>query len=124
MENIAPIVTVLDRDNALELGSNQRTYEEDHEPVQVDWPTLYPTRGLRRDDESGEIIDDPWGEDLPADVIERILDSGEGSATDRPASGFPEDVRREEKPIWDVCAWYQPIHFLPMTGASIFERTA
>ena len=44
MENIDPIVDMLDRDNALELDNQERTYSEDHKPVAIDWDSLFPGR--------------------------------------------------------------------------------
>jgi len=113
MENIDPIVDMLDRDNALELDNQERTYSEDHKPVAIDWDSLFPGRIGEKGEEDWEVFGDPWQSELPENVVSEIVGQigSEGIESDSPSSSYPEDVEKSEGAIWDICAWYQPIHY-------------
>jgi hypothetical protein len=68
-----------------------RTFDEDEEvPIEVTKDTIYKSD-----------IDD-W--DLPRELVEELFDI---------ACSDPKDQVEpvDEEAIWDICAWYQPIHF-------------
>ena len=73
MDKISPIVQMLDRDNALELDNNERTYEEDHEPISVEWNSLFPQQGGSKGDQDWEVNEDPWESGLPDEITEEII---------------------------------------------------
>ena len=113
MENITPIVDMLDRDNALELDNQEQTYEEGQEPVTVDWDTLFPGRKGERGEEDWEVNEDPGQSELPGDVIGEILEGigSKGNVAGQPLPPYPADIENADGAIWDICAWYQPIHY-------------
>ena len=103
MQNeILEIVSTLERDEGLELGGSPWEPDVRHDSVfthQVDWRKLFPEerpqdQGLEYD---WEVYGDDWEvdtEDL-GEIFEPVPEVGNNSS--------PEE--------WDVCAWYQPIHF-------------
>jgi hypothetical protein len=101
MAKIDEIIHVLDMDSSLAFGGSPWGHEIDHESVdikQVDWEKLFPSRKPtdRNTEEDWKIYGDEWTIDL--DVATEIFDNASEIDTCQP----------EE---WDVCAWYQPIHF-------------
>jgi hypothetical protein len=101
MNRIDEIISVLDADNSLELGQSPWHKEIDHERYeikQVDWGRLFPNSKPqdRSPDNDWEIYGDDWEIDseTPYEIFEE---------------GSDQDASRPEE--WDVCAWYQPIHF-------------
>lgn len=113
MDKIFPIVQMLDRENALELDNNERTYEEDHEPISVEWNSLFPKQGGSKGDQDWEVNEDPWESRLPDEIIEEIIGgiSSGRPISDYPTPDYPEDVEQSDNAIWEICAWYQPIHY-------------
>ena len=114
MDNIAPIVELLDRDGALELDIEERTYGEVDEPVSIDWGSLFPGQNVAKGTPDWELVDDPWNSDLPDEIVDEIsaaVESERGVLDSPFGPSFPEDVERSAEPIWEVCAWYQPIHY-------------
>ena len=97
--NVEAIVSILDRDGALELDNEERTYGYEDEVNEIDWDKLWSSP-----DKFGE---DPWLL-TNSDVIGEIL--GGIGRIDNPRP-WPSDVGNSDAAIWDVCAWYQPIHF-------------
>ena len=97
--NVEAIVSILDRDGALELDNEERTYGYEDEVNEIDWDKLWSSP-----DKFGE---DPWLL-TNSDVIGEIL--GGIGRIDNPRP-WPSDVANSDAAIWDVCAWYQPIHF-------------
>lgn len=97
--NIEKIVNILDRDGALELDNEERTYGYEDVVNEVDWDKLWSS--------TERLGDDPWVLTDP-DVIGEIL-KGIGRLNDPPS--WPGDVTNSDTSIWDVCAWYQPIHY-------------
>jgi len=101
MNRIDEIITVLDADDSLSLGESpwhkQIDYEH-YEIRQVNWGRLFPNSKPkdRSSDNDWEFNDDEWEIDseTPYEIFEEI--------------SVNEASRPEE---WDVCAWYQPIHF-------------
>jgi predicted RNA binding protein YcfA (HicA-like mRNA interferase family) len=113
MENIQPIIDLLERDDALELDEDAHTYTDEQDPVAVDWPAVFPTASLGKGNRDWELLDDPWRDDIPEDIVGEVLEGRSGTSSIAPSERreFPADVEDREGAIWDVCAWYQPIHF-------------
>ncbi len=108
---INDLVEILDRDEALELDHNETTYTDEDEIYEIDWDKLVPPG------RSEELFDERlpnWAEEIPEETVERIV---EGTLN----APFPVNVVSDNQPIWDVCAWYQPIHFFG-TDFGIFIR--
>jgi hypothetical protein len=64
----------------------------------VDYPWLFPTSGERA-----------WSTEELRNVLEQIVS---GPDTDQPARGrHHEDAATQDLADWDICAWYQQIHF-------------
>ncbi len=95
--DIHKIICVLDRDDSLQLDNDEKTYQQEDEINDVDWDRLWELPSKE--------TNEPWVLSDP-DVIGTILGGGNGSAVP-----WPKDVQEKDKGIWDVCAWYQPIHF-------------
>jgi predicted RNA binding protein YcfA (HicA-like mRNA interferase family) len=101
MSRIDEIINMLDDDDSLSLGQSPWAKDIDSEKFeirQVDWSKLFPQKKPTdtSPDYDWEAYGDEWdiNEDLPAEIFEGASDIEISS---------PED--------WDVCAWYQPIHF-------------
>lgn len=97
--NVETIISILDRDGALELDHEELTYGFEDEVNEVDWDRLWSS--------PDKFNDDPWVL-TNSDVIGEIL--GGIGRIDNPRP-WPTDVANSDAAIWDVCAWYQPIHF-------------
>lgn len=101
MNRIDEVIDVLDADDSLALGQSPWHKEVDHESFevrQVDWSRLFPNR--RPQDRSPETDWEFYGDDWDIDS-ELPYEIFEGASE--------VDVSKPEE--WDVCAWYQPIHF-------------
>ena len=101
MTKIDQIISVLDDDNSLALGESPWDRKVDHESFeirQVDWGKLFPgSRPMDRDrDTDWEVYGDRW--DINEAVVAEIFDE-------------PLDIDASAPEDWDVCAWYNPIHF-------------
>jgi len=101
--DITKILDLLDRDNCLELDNEEKTYREDDLVNEINLKDI-----LKEGDESWEISDNLAGE---------IMESAGGNPHNE--LRWPPDVANH--PIWDFCAWYQPIHFFGH-GWGIFVR--
>ncbi|MFZ1535845.1 MAG: hypothetical protein WAT23_00440 [Chromatiaceae bacterium] len=113
MSYIAEIIEVLERDAVLEVDNEEHTYPEHLAPVPVDWDRVFPPASSRETEED-------WP--LDPDLERRILQAADRPVPrdsmeprwpeeDGPLGPWPEDIQRGERPIWEFCAWYQPIHF-------------
>jgi len=91
--NLTKILDMLDRDNCLELDNEEKTYIKDDLVNEINLRDI-----LKIGDESWQISDN-----LADEIIESV-----GGNLNR-NSRWPSDV--SDQPIWDICAWYQPIHF-------------
>jgi predicted RNA binding protein YcfA (HicA-like mRNA interferase family) len=122
MPDLAQILELLDRDGALDLGESNDTQlprdwprvTRNEEVQEVDYGRLFPRRRGVRDGEDYEIYGDEW--EPPADDLRRIFERESESEDDngKPIVG---------PPLWDVWAWYQPIHFFgPDFGIFIREE--
>lgn len=106
MPNIDQAVDFLVRNNALELGESPwPTREDDQDVYEIDWDKLFPPR-------SRDIVTEnafPFGDHLetsPTDEEIGQLKNLLGVGAPRVDSPAPN-----QEPNWDMCAWYQPIHF-------------
>ena len=115
MPDLARILDLLDRDDALELhepleGEVWPEIDEGEEVLEVDYGRLFPTRRpTDRGQQDFEVFGDEW--DLTEDQASAILDQDS------------TPMGRAEPPEWDVWAWYQPIHFFG-TDWGIFVKEA
>lgn len=102
MPTIKEIVETLEISNALDLGESPWKPESD-EPVdiyEVDWDSMFPVRKPEGDSNSfWELDGDEWV--IDQDVVDEILTPVDSELNDS------KNIDRK----WDVCAWYQPIHF-------------
>ena len=102
MPTTAQVVEFLDEKNSLRLGESPwdpGDLSDRYEIWQVDWNRLFGGRP-RRVELPWELDEDRWFlEDH--ELVDRVLRLFDDRHTD--VSG--------EKDAWDVCAWYQPIHF-------------
>ena len=105
MVAIAEIVGFLDRYNALDLErSPWPSYnEDDGDLFQVDYRLSFPIRN--------QDITDTWSNLVTSDFIAEIEDIIRGGSPRSPQQDVGSDV--PEAPVWDICAWYQPIHNYP-----------
>ena len=92
---ISKILDMLDRDDCLHLENNEKTYREDDSLHEINLREIL------------NIEDKSW--DIPNNLIGQIMENVGGGGSNSENSGFPSDI--ENRPIWDFCAWYQPIHF-------------
>lgn len=106
VSNVDNAVAFLLSNDALALGhSPWPTYRPDEEVHQIDWDRLFPPD--RHPDGSGWRIE-PSGaelEDLRATLRNSGLDSSAAHQKSPNADGA------FAAPEWDMCAWYQPVHF-------------
>lgn len=106
MPSIDQAVDYLIRNNALELGgSSWPTQEEGQDVHEVDWDALFPPRGRDVAIENGFPYGDDWDFEATQDELAQLENLfGIGMP-----AGQPPPLGQEPK--WDICAWYQPIHF-------------
>jgi len=108
MPDINDITSFLQRLGALELGASPwpAFSEQDGERFPLDWHELFPRREFRTsDDIDWDFRGDPWEPDFDeySDDIRAAVEQG------LPAPDEGSSVAGGSQ--WDVCAWYQPIHF-------------
>ena len=102
MNRIDQIVDVLDLDDALAIGDSPWGLSPENNNLdrrQVDWEGLFPARNPERGQHDWELFGDKW--ELDTGTLDEIFNEADDS--DHPTDFEPED--------WDVCAWYQSIHF-------------
>lgn len=89
------VINLLERNEALNLENNERQSSPDDQIFSIDWDRL---------------LQDDWivGD---ADFLSAISELPNRSILDYPQFYWPEDIANKKQSIWDVCAWYQPIHF-------------
>lgn len=101
MNRVDEIISVLDDDDSLSLGQSPWARDLDldnFEIRQVDWGKLFPLKRPQdvNPDYDWEAYGDQW--EVSQELSAEIFDGASNVEISRP----------EE---WDVCAWYQPIHF-------------
>ncbi len=104
------IIDLLRRYGVLEQGESPwPTYTPNEgERYRVDWHSLFPGGGRHGlgEEQKWDIQDDRWKPEWEQELLDAIdndLDLQE------PANDELEEVGKAL--LWDVCAWYQPIHF-------------
>src|SRR5215471_14833223 len=98
MPTIDEAVDFLLANNALELGESPwPTYEGGQEVHQIEWDRLFPSRG-------SDVIDN-WDFGPTVDEIGILHETLGGGPP--PVEGSQSGHQAK----WDICAWYQPIHF-------------
>lgn len=106
MSTIDQAVDYLIRNHALELGESPwSTHGEGQEVYRVDWDRLFPPRGRGVFLDNGFPYGDHWDIKPTRDEVDELgCFLGVGLPDGQP----PTD---DQLPEWDICAWYQPIHF-------------
>jgi predicted RNA binding protein YcfA (HicA-like mRNA interferase family) len=89
------VINLLERNDALHLENNERQASPDDLIFGIDWDRL---------------LQDDWVVD-DADFLSAISELPNRSPLDHPQFSWPEDIANEKQSVWDICAWYQPIHF-------------
>ena len=99
MPTIDQAVDFLIKNNALELGESPwPTYDDTEDVFEIDWRRLLLLRPQNLD--NGFPYDDDWNPEISEEELNQLRqDLGAG----------PPDVGPPSQ--WDICAWYQPIHF-------------
>ena len=106
MPTIDQAVDFLIKNHALELGESPWPTTEDGQDVfEIDWDQLFPPRSDDVKFDNGFPYGENWGLE-PTQEEERELDNVLGV-------GMPDQQQLPpgQQPLWDICAWYQPIHF-------------
>jgi len=104
------VVAFLEKHKLVERGKspwpsyNPREFER----YRVDWDTLFPSpqRAIRDGDADWDMYGDDWTIEFGADF--------EQSLEEALSNGPPEEAEigeMAESNEWDVCAWYQPMHY-------------
>jgi predicted RNA binding protein YcfA (HicA-like mRNA interferase family) len=111
--DIQPMLDVLERDEALDLGAQEEKLDDEHEVVPTDWPAMFPGRPVRDGEHDWDVHGGDW--ELDGDIAEelaRAASAGGEFPVELPMDDGPGDiVRDDDGGIWDICAWYQPMHF-------------
>lgn len=102
MTKILDIVDLLEQDDSLDLGGSPWGHEVENDNFdthQVDWDRLFPKKAPEDQGRENDWVmyGDEWEVDI--ETLEDIL------------TGPMEKPENENPEEWDVCAWYQPIHF-------------
>ncbi len=106
MPTIDQAVDFLIKNHSLELGESPwPTYGEGQEVHEIDWDHLFPRRGRDVVLDDGFPYGDNWDiQPTPDELGELGNLLGVGSPDRQPPTA-------DQQPKWDICAWYQPIHF-------------
>jgi len=93
---VKSIVSILDRDEVLDLESNEKTLSENEYQCEIDMELFSDS--------------DQW--ELPGYILEELTSTvGQKINSISSEENWPEQITRGDSGIWDTCAWYQPIHF-------------
>lgn len=106
MPTIDQAVDYLINNHALELGeSHWPTHEDGQEIYEIDWDQLFPPRSRDVVLDNGFPYGDNWDiQPTPEELGELGNLLGIGMPDQQPP-------KPGQQPRWDICAWYQPIHF-------------
>ena len=100
--------------DALALGASPwPTLDPNMQHERIDWGALFPSRSQRDTLREGFPSIDPWQERLNDSFLDQLRAALQSEPTDD----------GESCEGWDVCAWYQPIHYFgPNWGIYIKEE--
>ena len=102
MPTIDQAVDYLIKNHALELGeSTWTTYDNEQEVHQIDWDQLFPPTGRKASANIDFVDGNRW--DLP-NLQQELAELNN-------VLGIEPQEKTNLEPNWDICAWYQPIHF-------------
>ena len=106
---VSDVITMLERDESLELENVEHTYGEEQQPVSVNYDQLFPANLYKdgREGEDWDLYGDEWNfedEQVVEDIRRAALD-GETIVSGTPTD-WPEDITEDVKSVWDTCAWY------------------
>ncbi|RIK62647.1 MAG: hypothetical protein DCC65_17210 [Planctomycetota bacterium] len=108
---IEKIVEFLIREKSLGQGDSPwPSYGDDDDVYQIDWDILFPPNTPVRDGEAWDLYGDDWEIEFDADLtgaIESNLGKGPPRENEGPRTAPTDHAGRN----WDMCAWYQPIHY-------------
>jgi len=107
---IDKVVDFLIKENALRVGASPwPTYGESDQSINVDWERLFPRTKSERDGNDWDLYGDGWSPEFGREFLDDIEEAlGQGP----PERARTADERAEGRSArWDVCAWYQPIHY-------------
>ena len=94
--DMTPIINILERDDVLQLDNEEKTESENQYPCEIDIDIFSNS--------------DQW--ELPDDVVERLTEIASTRANNSNENEiWPEEISRGDSGIWDMCAWYKPIHY-------------
>lgn len=108
MPAIEKVIKFLEDNKALKKGGSPWPIYNDSDVQQrryrIDWSTLFPRRG----DRVNRNYQEPWPKD--DDDLRRLARDIDGTMrTENPSQGELQKMASSQS--WDVCAWYQPIHY-------------
>lgn len=110
MPSTDEIIKLLEEYQALRLGESPwRTYNSNEgQRFNVDWDSLFPRVRARRQmqERIWDVEEDRWNPQWDREflgALEEDLDREE------PSDDELDDIGKTM--LWDICAWYQPIHF-------------
>jgi predicted RNA binding protein YcfA (HicA-like mRNA interferase family) len=112
MPSIEDTVQFLIENDSLHIGESPwPSSDEDKEDIhQVDWSILFPPSNRPNSSEDGPPQNDNWAFPVTEEEIEELK---EVFGTWHPLN--PQSNNQISSPMhlpqWDVCAWYQPIHY-------------
>jgi hypothetical protein len=111
MPSDSEIIDLLKKYWALKLGESPwPTYNPNEgERHRVDWESLFPgLRGRRQLEEQRiwDIQDDRWNPEWEREFVSALQND---LNREEPTDSELEEIGKTM--LWDVCAWYQPIHF-------------
>ena len=106
MPTIDQAVDYLIKNNSLELGESPwPTFEAGQDVLAIDWDQLFPKRGRAVVLENGFPNGDGWDFEP---TLEELGELGNVLGNRTPDRQLQSPG---QQPKWDICAWYQPIHF-------------
>ena len=106
MPTIDQAVDYLIKNNSLELGESPwPTFEAGQDVLAIDWDQLFPKRGRAVVLENGFPNGDGWDFEPTLEELGELGNVLGIRTPDRQLQSLGQP------PKWDVCAWYQPIHF-------------
>jgi predicted RNA binding protein YcfA (HicA-like mRNA interferase family) len=112
MPSIEDTVRFLIENDSLHIGESPwPSFDESEEDVhQVDWSVLFPPPNGENKAEDGLPINDNWDFPVTESELEEIEEVF-GTWHPLNTQGDTLECAEQQLPQWDVCAWYQPIHY-------------